>query len=80
MFDFAEEREEPGEGSDSHPVHELARPRRPRRTAPPPETEAAGQRFQERLQRPHRCSLQACRTSNGHLKYSHSFNLFPDFF
>lgn len=55
----AEEREERREGSDSHPVHELARSRRPRRATPPPEAEAAGQRLQELLQWADRCSLQA---------------------
>lgn len=54
----AEEGEELREGSDSHPVHELARPRRPRRATSAPETEAARQCVQEFLQRPHRCSLQ----------------------
>ena len=38
---FAEEGEELREGSDSHPVHELAGPRRPRRATSAPETEAA---------------------------------------
>lgn len=54
----AEEGEELRERGDPHPVHELAGPRGPRGATFAPEAEAACQRFQELLQRPHRRPLQ----------------------